>query len=197
MQEKTKKTSLVLIALLVIAGIFLVSGLVIKNSMKNLPAAKSPVVKNDNSVVVKSPETATQPKNYTDTSRSIEAKIAAGTATEQDHIDLGVAYYNLKEYAKAEATYRDIVAKNPGNFLVYSYLANTLRDEGKFDEAEQNYRKSTEIDPTFINSYTSLASMLYVTENNKKDQAIAVLKDGLSKNPDDATLQRLLELYQQ
>lgn len=111
--------------------------------------------------------------------------------------NLAGAYYNTGNLNKAEETLKKLLALDSSSTsaLTHNNLANILRDSGKYAEAEDHYKKSIELYPDLIAPYYNYATMLGGLEN-KKDEAIQILKEGLIKNPDDATLKSLLAEYQ-
>ena len=60
---------------------------------------------------------------------------------------LGRALYNLKDYAKAETTYREIVTRDPKNASAYNDLGVVLEARGNKKDALDSYLKALEIQP--------------------------------------------------
>jgi tetratricopeptide (TPR) repeat protein len=58
---------------------------------------------------------------------------------------IGSAYFNLKEYAKAEDAYRESLALEPCDPYVHTLLGTCLVYMGKDDEAIQCYQKAIEV----------------------------------------------------
>jgi tetratricopeptide (TPR) repeat protein len=110
--------------------------------------------------------------------------------------DLAGAYYNTGNLDKAAEALKKILAldSTSASALTHNNLANILRDSGKYTEAEDHYRQSTELNSYLIAPYYNYAAMLGGLEN-KKEEAIKILQEGLTKNPDDATLKNLLGEY--
>jgi tetratricopeptide (TPR) repeat protein len=111
--------------------------------------------------------------------------------------DLAGAYYNTGNLDKAEETLKKILAldSSSASALIHNNLANILRDGGKIIEAEEHYKQSIELYPDLIAPYYNYAAMLGGLEN-KKDESIKIIQEGLVKNPEDATLKNLLIEYQ-
>ena len=107
---------------------------------------------------------------------------------------LAGAYYNTGNLDKAAETFKKILVLKPNDALIQNNLANVLRDSGKYPEAEGYYQNAIKLDPALTAPYFNYAVMLGGLEN-KKDEAINILNEGLSKIPEDATLKNLLEEY--
>ena len=105
---------------------------------------------------------------------------------------LAVAYYQTRDYAKAESTYLKLLAvKNTAE--AHNNLANVYRDWGKTDKAIEQYRAAIKLDPSLTFPYSNMAA-LYMN-SNQMDKAKQILKDGLAKVPADAKeqLQMILD----
>lgn len=150
---------------------------------------KVPVVKESTGEVADDQSTS-----FSQTASEIESKIRKGTATNEDLMNLGIAYYNLQEIDQAIDTYEDLIAKDPNNSGAYKNLGNIYRDQKKYRDAEASYRKAVYINTKFVTAYINLAHMFFSLENNKLS-AVAVLQQGLAYNPEDPTLKDLLDEY--
>jgi Tfp pilus assembly protein PilF len=110
---------------------------------------------------------------------------AAGAAA----VDLGKLTADLNAAAalaeqgrmdEAVAAYEAIAAAAPQVPLVHLKLAAAYRKKGDTAKAEASFRKSIELDPGFVDGYVSLATLL--AESGKRDQAIAVVRQGAAAN---------------
>lgn len=113
---------------------------------------------------------------------SLEAAVAADENDLAALQDLAVAQFQTGRYEEAAATYERMLAIQENAFVRNNY-ANVLRDWGKTDEAEKQYRKAIDLDPTLTFPYVNLASVL-----SKQDDiagAIAVLESGIKKVSDE------------
>lgn len=138
---------------------------------------------------------STPKKDYKSISSSLEDKVVSGTATADDLINLGIAEYNLGQYDDAIKYYDQAIVQDPSkSAMIYNAEGNVLRDQKKYQEAEDSYRKSIQGDPSLVNAYVNLANLLDVYENNN-NAAITVLQEGVSNNPDDQSLNKLLTEY--
>ena len=133
-------------------------------------------------------------KNYGQIVQDITAKQKNSTATVDDLINLGVAYYNLGKLDDAATAYLAAIAKDPNNAQAYSNLANVYRDKADFTKAEQNYKTSIQLDSKNYKTYVSLA-FLYNNLMDNKQAAIDVLNQGLTAIPDSQEMKNLLGEY--
>jgi tetratricopeptide (TPR) repeat protein len=108
---------------------------------------------------------------------SLEKSVAANASDAAALQELAVAYYNLKRYDDAAATYLKLLALKGDAFTQNNY-ANVLRDSKKLDEAVAAYRKAIALDKTLVTPYINLAA-LYEDEADLA-QAARVLKDGIA-----------------
>ncbi|NLF84267.1 MAG: TIGR02281 family clan AA aspartic protease [Candidatus Gastranaerophilales bacterium] len=64
----------------------------------------------------------------------------ASSKASADNIRTGLGYYKLGEYSKAEATFRNLLQKEPHNNQAKYMLAISLVQQKKFNEAKQYYK---------------------------------------------------------
>lgn len=95
----------------------------------------------------------------------------------------GVALYVTGNLEKAEEIYRKQIQIDDKNVLAHNNLANTLRDEKKFDQAVEEYKKAIELSPKATNSYFNLASV-YQYSLKDFDKAIEIYEKGMTANPE-------------
>lgn len=106
--------------------------------------------------------------------------------------DLAVAQFQTGRYEEAAATYEKMLAIKDDAFMRNNY-ANVLREWGKTDEAEAQYRKAIEADPTLVFPYVNLAILLSKQGDNAG--ALALLESGVDKVKEDdkASVESLIE----
>ena len=105
---------------------------------------------------------------------------------------LAIGYYQTQDYAKAEETYKKMLAiKDTAE--VHNNLANVYRDWNKPELAIEQYEKALDIDPSLGVAYGNLAALYMMT--GKIDDAIRVAEDGIEKTSGPARdqLQSLLD----
>lgn len=71
---------------------------------------------------------------------------SAGTA--ENYNMLGTAYFNLKDYSKAEAVFRQGMALYPLYYTLWFNCGNTLAASGRYDEAIESFKKAYDLNPS-------------------------------------------------
>ncbi len=64
-------------------------------------------------------------RKYSDAAATWSRLLEKGRDTENDYIQIGRAYYQAKDFDKADAIFNKMVAKYPNNLLGYLWIANT------------------------------------------------------------------------
>ncbi len=102
--------------------------------------------------------------------------------------ELASVYFQDKKYDQSTELYQKLADSKPDDSVTINYLANSLRDSGKDDQAIEAYKKSLELGN--LDSASNLVTMY----NNKEqfDQSISLLNDLLTKYPDNESLLKLL-----
>ncbi|NOY72441.1 MAG: tetratricopeptide repeat protein [Gammaproteobacteria bacterium] len=82
------------------------------------------------------------------------------------HANLGIVHYKKGEYKKAEARFRTVLKLAPNNTIAYNYLGMTLRQLGRFEEAQQAYKSAIVTDPDYSYAHLNLGILydLYMKE---------------------------------
>lgn len=91
--------------------------------------------------------------------------------------NLGMAYTDVGDYAKAEETYKRAIKLNPDIPVAYHNLANSYQEMGEEELAIENYKNAISNNPAFLNSYVALAD-LYL-ENQNVQEARSVYEQAL------------------
>lgn len=99
--------------------------------------------------------------------------------TPEEHINLGVAYEEKKEFDSAIKEYKLASAKLP---IAYLYLGNVCFSKGDMDEAESYYKKAVEKVPMNADVYNNLA-WLYYTKGKNLDEAEMLVRKAIELNP--------------
>ena len=80
--------------------------------------------------------------------------------------NLAVVRYKLKQYAEAESLYKMALRLTKGKDAKLNYsLGNVLRDQKRYDEALEQFKKAVEADPSFAFAHNGLASTYYCLDN--------------------------------
>lgn len=69
------------------------------------------------------------------------------TGTAENYNMLGTAYFNLKDYTKAEAVFRQGMALYPSYYTLWFNCGNALAASARYDEAIQAFKKAYELNP--------------------------------------------------
>ena len=78
------------------------------------------------------------------------APAAPATSSESDRLNTqGAQLYAQKQYAPAEALFRQAIAVNPNSALGFCNLGAVLVSEGRYDEAIAVLERSVQLDPNF------------------------------------------------
>jgi Tfp pilus assembly protein PilF len=103
---------------------------------------------------------------------------------------LAIAQYNTGRLEDAAATYQKMLQIEDTGFTRNNY-GNVLRDMKKYDEAKAQYEKAVQIDPTQVNAWANLATVL--ASQGDAAGAIAVIDRGIAAVTGDAKAR--LEAY--
>lgn len=120
-----------------------------------------------------------------------DLKNRAESNSANDLQNYGIALYATGNLQEAEQTYKKQIEVDPENSVAHNNLANTLRDEKKFEQAAEEYEQAIKFSPKALNSYTNLAS-LYQYSLGDLDKAIAVYGRAIEAMPDNADFNVLL-----
>lgn len=84
-------------------------------------------------------------------------------------LNLGIVQGRAGDGAAAEESLRQAIAANDNNVFAWNQLAALLRDAGRFDEAEQNYRAALQRWPAYGDAHRNLGILydLYLQQPQK------------------------------
>lgn len=106
--------------------------------------------------------------------------------------ELAITHYRLKNYRESIKAYEKIINLDGSNASLYNNTGNiywVTKDMGK---AEYYFRKAIEIDSNLIAPYSNLALMF--DENERKEEAIEILNEGIAANPGSIELKMTLRV---
>ena len=138
-------------------------------------------------------QTTTSFKTAADYEASIPGLTEQAKANPTDLVtlqQLAIAQYQARQYDEAAATYAAMLAVED-SATTHNNLANVLRDQGKTDEARNEYETALTLDPGLAIAYMNLASLSLRLGDSA--EALAVLERGIAKTVG-ADQQRLQEL---
>lgn len=84
-------------------------------------------------------------------------------------LNLGITYRHLDNYTAAETAFRNAIAANALNLDAYNQLGLLLREQGRFDEAEQEYLAAIKVWPKHADSHKNIGILydLYLGQYDK------------------------------
>jgi Tfp pilus assembly protein PilF len=131
--------------------------------------------------------TSPPPKEPTPTTTAEERKPEPAAAqSSSDDVKKGIAALKGGDTNGAKAAFEVAIQKNPKQADAYHYLAVVQEQLGQKADAEKNYRKALELDGALEESATNLAALL--VDSGKYDEAAALMKKAIAKNPKSAGL---------
>ena len=75
------------------------------------------------------------------------------------YVSRGLAWFDARQYHFAIADFNEAIRLNPWCEVAYQDRANALEAQGRFAEAQVDYKSAIQLDPGFANPYNSLAWM--------------------------------------
>src|SRR3954470_8921775 len=83
---------------------------------------------------------------------------------------------SMSQLQERIAQFRKMASDDPENELGHFRLGQLLSEAGQHEEAVQSFRRTLELSPQFSKVYQLLGASL--VQLNRKDEAVAVLKQG-------------------
>jgi tetratricopeptide (TPR) repeat protein len=119
-------------------------------------------------------------------SKSIEVLHESGkhsvfTADVLNQFNLGVQFYNQREFSKAIQAYQKVIELDPSYVEAYNNLGIIYQMMGDGDRAFGAYQKSTEIDPGYEKGYNNLGILLFL--KGRYEEALGSFQKLLAVNP--------------
>ncbi len=103
-------------------------------------------------------------------------------------------YARNKEIDKAHARLDQMLASNPNSATLHYFKGQAHGVQGNASAAEAEFRKSLELDPNYIASYSALGALF--TNLKQEDRAIAEYKRILAIRPDNPTVYTLIGMLE-
>jgi protein O-GlcNAc transferase len=108
---------------------------------------------------------------------------------------LAAAYFGVTQFQDAVATLDKLLVSNPPRLdRIYFLLGESYLNLGKYDQAEQSYKKAIAANPKETSYYESLASLERREGSANLGEAIAALEAAHRLDPNDTTLSLQLAL---
>ena len=91
----------------------------------------------------------------------------------EEHLNLGVAYEQNKEYESALKEYEKALKEHPAAHL---YMGNIYFLRNELENAEYHYKKMIDKDPGKADAYNNLAWLYYTRRENLKEAEVLALR---------------------
>jgi tetratricopeptide (TPR) repeat protein len=130
-----------------------------------------------------------QKSNLTAGIPRLESAISNTTFAEP-YLELGDAYTNTGQYAKAIDPYRQALSRRPNSALILRRLANAQRGSRQPQQALESLNHAVQVDPNNAEAWYDLG--LLQSDQNQKTQAIASLQKACTLDPELADAQNSL-----
>lgn len=125
-----------------------------------------------------------------DANKALEELAKSGHADAKSFILLGATRYQKKDYQSALEAYDKAIALDATIPDSYQGKANVYRNQSNLKEAETWYRKAWQVNANYIYAYSELGLQFNLA--GRFDESVAVLKEGIEKNPQVIDLRLLL-----
>jgi Tfp pilus assembly protein PilF len=96
------------------------------------------------------------------------------------HFNLGVQFYNQREFLKAIQSYQKVIELDPTYIEAYNNLGIIYQEIGDFDRAFGAYQKSIEINPQYEKGHNNLGILFYLKGRN--EEALEAFQKALAIN---------------
>ena len=103
-------------------------------------------------------------------------------------------YARNKEIDKGHAKLDQLLASNPNSATLHYFKGQAYGYQGNASAAEAELRKSLDLDPNYLASYSALGALF--TNLKQEDRAIAEYKKILAIRPDNATVYTLIGMLE-
>jgi type IV pilus biogenesis/stability protein PilW len=97
------------------------------------------------------------------------------------HFNLGVQFYNQRQFSKAIQAYQKVIALDPTYIEAYNNLGIIYQEIGDFDRAFEAFQKSIEINPQYEKGHNNLGILFYLKGRN--EEALEAFQKALAINP--------------
>ena len=126
------------------------------------------------------------------TNEAVENAAKNDPNSEQDYIDLGMAYFethrfDIRNADAAMAAFRRALEINPQSAPGYNGVGRVYYHIGPLEKAIESYQRAIERDRHFTAAYFGLG-ILYLSKLGDYDSALKAFQDGLANNPNEAFL---------
>ena len=110
-----------------------------------------------------------------------KSEVSANQAPTREQIDVLISLYNSGRFQELVAQAEALVAEYPSSFVIWNILGAGQKASGRLVEAENGFRKATELNPAYAEAYNNMGVTLQ--EQGKLDEAIAAYHRALEIKP--------------
>lgn len=114
----------------------------------------------------------------------------------ENWIMLGVNRKTIGDYEGARDAWEYVKALNPNDVVAWNNLGDLyhfyLKD---YKKSEENWKRTIMLNPKYVQGYRGLVELYTYSMKEKLGEIPALLKEGISKNPDAVDLQVFLARY--
>ena len=103
------------------------------------------------------------------------------TADVLNQFNLGVQFYNQRDFSKAIQAYQKVIELDPTYVEAYNNLGIIYQTIGDVDRAFGAYQRSTEINPRYEKGYNNLGILLFL--KGRYEEALGSFQKAIGVNP--------------
>jgi len=123
-------------------------------------------------------------KIYAEGIRELERAVEIFPSFASAYVQMGVAYYRLKNFEKAIENYNKAATLKPADAITLNNIGSVYFEWGKYTEASQNFSNALQVDPRFIDAHMNLGSVYGTLKDY--NNAIASFQNAVKYAPDNA-----------
>jgi len=106
-----------------------------------------------------------------------KVKLSESEREAEQLVDAGRQAYNVKDYEKAEAFFRQAIVADKNHCLAHTYLGYALYKMGRLTEAEGSWQRALAVAPNFQAGEKARQKLLHLEK--KKKQAVNDIEERL------------------
>lgn len=175
--------------LIILAAVIGIAAFVIKPNQGNAPVVNNNIKwyidRTDMPVEIR--------QKYEDRKKEFQDKIAKNEDLAQNYFELGNIERSLGNLKEAVDAYNSSIVKQDGA-LARNNIADTYAEAGDYVNAEKNYRKAIEINPSNTIYYRKLADFIYEKFPDRRVEIKNIYLEGL-KNVDETHKIDVITVY--
>ena len=108
--------------------------------------------------------------------------LLTGSKDVENLLYLGNAFYDNKNYDRAEKSYNECLSINPDYAKAHYNLGVLLRELERYDEAEREYREAIRVNPDLAGAHNNLGILL--KELERYEETEREYREAIRSNPD-------------